>query len=238
MRRPPALLALLGLALVFCAAPHARATFIVNGSFEQSAIDPGLNVPIGSTGITGWTVIEAAIDYMDSVSSNPFVNVWTGSDGTRSLDLAGSPGRGGIEQTFSTTPGVSYVVSFDLAGNPESSPGVINPAVHQLTVSAAGQSAAFDFDITGKSFTNMGYETHTWKFVATGSTTTLAFTNTTTGTGGEFYGPVLDNVSVNAVPAPPVLVLALTGGITLLGWGWLRRKRGRSRSAVVLAPRG
>jgi hypothetical protein len=41
--------------------------------------------------------------------------------------------------------------------------------------------------------------------VAKGSTTTLAFTNTTSGTGGEYYGPVLDKVSVHTVPEPSPL---------------------------------
>lgn len=43
---------------------------IVNGSFEQSdPLEPMLDFPMGSTGITGWTVIN--VNYLDSSSADP-----------------------------------------------------------------------------------------------------------------------------------------------------------------------
>ena len=35
-----------------------------------------------------------------------------------SIDLHGSPGLGGIQQTFTTKPGRAYVVTFSFAANP------------------------------------------------------------------------------------------------------------------------
>jgi hypothetical protein len=52
----------------------------------------------------------------------------------------------------------------------------------------------FSFDITGKTFLDMGYETDHGTFLATGPSTTLTFESITPGA----YGPVLDNVRVEA----------------------------------------
>src|SRR5262245_65734793 len=89
---PPAcrrqIIMLAAVAAAWLAVPGAaRAGFVnllANGSFESGTVAPQQNIPVGSTGITGWTVINGPIDYMDSASGNPFVNVWTGADGTRS----------------------------------------------------------------------------------------------------------------------------------------------------------
>jgi choice-of-anchor C domain-containing protein len=185
----------------------AGAQIIQNGSFELG-VNPGsfTNLPGGSTAITGWTVIGSSIDYVGSV--------WTSSNGTRSLDLDGSDGppytNGGVAQSFATIAGTSYVVSFDMAGNPNNA-----PTIKPMQVSAAGQSAVFTFDITGKSLSNMGWVAHTWTFIATNSTTTLTFQSLTTSPNVG-WGPALDNVSVTAVPEPGAAILLALGGITVL----------------------
>ena len=58
-----------------------------------------------------------------------------GCDGKRSLDLNGSPGVGGVAQTFATVPGQTYEVTFCMAGNPSVS------AIMTMRVKAAGQFA-------------------------------------------------------------------------------------------------
>jgi hypothetical protein len=83
---------------------YAHATLITNGSFETSSVDPTLNVAPGATDITGWTVTRDYIGYADSASSDPSL-VWQAFDGTRSLDLDGTPRVGGIAQTFATQVG-------------------------------------------------------------------------------------------------------------------------------------
>jgi hypothetical protein len=60
--------------------------------------------------------------------------------------------QGGIAQTFATVPGQRYVATFDLAGNPARP-----PALKPMRVMAAGQSAEFVFDITGKTARTMGW---------------------------------------------------------------------------------
>lgn len=164
---------------------------LANGSFEQGA-NPGsfANVPSGAASIPGWTVTGEAIDYIGSL--------WRASHGARSIDLDGSARSrltppyaiGGISQTFSTTPGKSYLVIFDLSGNVYG-----GPAVKHLRVAAAGQSADLQFSTAGKSPANMGYARTTWSFTAKEPSTTLEFRSASTSpeTG---YGAVIDNVVV------------------------------------------
>lgn len=154
-----------------------------NGSFELSATDPGQfnTLSSGSTAITGWTVIGNDINHIGTY--------WTSSEGRRSVDLVGERGRGGVSQTFLTTRGVVYDVQFDLAGNPSA-----RPTIKPVTVSAAGSSQTFTFDITGRSTSAMGWVTHTFTFTAVDSTTTLSFLS---DTGSDCCaGAALDNVRV------------------------------------------
>ena len=167
---------------------------IRNGSFESSSLNPGrgfISVGTGSTAINNWTT-TGPIDYIGGL--------WQASDGGRSLDL-NSSSTGGISQTFDTIVGQNYTVTFDLAAHPDRR-GSINKS---MRVSAAGDSEVFTFNRTGKSTLNMGWETNTWMFSATGSSTTLSFIS---NIGGP-YGPTLDNVSVTTVPEP----------LTILGAG-------------------
>jgi choice-of-anchor C domain-containing protein len=89
------------------------AVAIVNGSFEDGAIDPGsfTTLSAGDTTITGWLVGGAGVDYIGTY--------WQASDGSRSIDLS-ALGAGSLSQILSgLTLGQTYQVSFDLAGNPD-----------------------------------------------------------------------------------------------------------------------
>lgn len=156
-----------------------------NGSFELSATDPGQfnTLRAGSTAITGWTVIGNDINHIGTY--------WTSSEGRRSVDLVGEERRGGVSQTFSTTPGTTYDVQFDLAGNPSA-----GPRIKPVTVSAAGISQSFTFDTSGRSTANMGWRTQTFTFTATDAVTTLSFLS---DTGSDCCaGAALDNVRLTA----------------------------------------
>lgn len=168
--------------------PVQAANLIQNGSFETATIDPGasfIGLYAGSTAITGWTVSQGTIDYKGTL--------WQASEGSRSLDLSGG-NDGGIQQTFNTTVGETYRVTFDLAGNTFTS-----PTIKDMRVSAGGSSADFSFDTTGKSNSNMGWLSKSWDFTANSTTTTLEFISLS----NSFAGPVLDNVSVIALSSPP-----------------------------------
>lgn len=185
----------------------AEAAFISNGSFESATIDPGAftTLAVGSTAIDDWTVIQSTIDYIGTG--------WDASDGLRSVDLGGGIGSaGGIQQTFSTTAGTDYLVSFDMAGNWGGA-----PTIKTLTVAADGQSADFNFDITGTSAMNMGWTNKIWQFTADDTSATLQFL-----TSDANFGPAIDNVSVNIAPVPIPAAIWLFGAA--LGLAGLMRR--------------
>lgn len=183
--------------------PVQAANLIQNGSFETANVNPNpgdfIRLDAGSTVITGWTVSQGTIDYIGTY--------WQASEGSRSLDLSGA-NAGGIQQTFNTTVGETYRVTFDLAGNPDG-----NPTIKEMRVSAGGSSADFSFDTTGKSRSNMGWVSNSWDFTATGTTTTLEFISLT----NSFAGPALDNVSVIAIPEPSSVLGLLSLGVLGIG---------------------
>jgi hypothetical protein len=107
------------------------ANIVVNGSFEDVA-DTDASRPLdkGSTALKGWVVTRGQIDVTQQNGSE-----WKAHDGKRGLDLHGSPGFGGVEQTIATKPGKRYKVTFRMSGNP----GVPEHKKVQLGVRAAGQ---------------------------------------------------------------------------------------------------
>ena len=140
----------------------------------------------GSTDIPGWKVTRGQIDYLE--------RHWKAAEGDRSLDLHGSPGYGGVEQTFKTTNGQHYRVTFALAG----SPGCAFPSKNVI-VSAAGKSRTFSFDSTGKTTEEMGWMQKEWEFDAVAAQTTLEIR--TAEDTDPVAGPALDDVRVEALPS-------------------------------------
>lgn len=153
-----------------------------NGGFEQGPISVGPFLPLnpGALDIDHWKVTRGQIDLIESA--------WISAEGSRSLDLDGSPGSGGVAQSFATQPNRDYTVSFYLAGN-----GGTAPAIKTIWVTAAGAAASAQFDTTGTSFTNMKWRQIIWGFRAVAASTTIEFYS---GDPVGFGGPGLDNVVV------------------------------------------
>lgn len=166
-------------------ATAAQAAPFQNGSFDVGAPATFVfDIPAGSTQIPGWTVSVGTVDWI--------TNNWVSSQGTSSLDLVGSFAVGGVAQTFDTVPGTTYVVAFDLAGNPGGP-----PAVKPLAVTVNGVTSNFTFDTTGRSGAAMGWTRHSLTFTAAGTSSTIAFVSDVTGTGTN-AGAALDNVTITA----------------------------------------
>jgi choice-of-anchor C domain-containing protein len=207
-------------------AHSAQANLVINGSFE-TGVDPGvfttLNA-IDSTSISGWTVTGGSIDYIGSY--------WQASDGSRSIDLNGITQGTLAQQTLATVAGQQYLISFDLAGNPDQ-----GPTVKTIGVSIGGSGLqTFTFDTTGKSHGNMGWITESFLYIATG-TSMITFQSLTVGPVGNesfaAYGPALDNVSVTAVPEASTWAMMILG---FAGVGFMAyRRRDRVAGAVRVA---
>ena len=185
---------------------------VTNPSFEEGVAIRGdpfnfNELSAGSTDITGWTVVgtgSRVADYIGTRFDTPY--------GDRSVDLdgyyTGQIGNGGITQDIVTVAGGVYELTFALAGNPEG-----GPSLKTMTVSAGDVvDRLFSFDTTGYTMQNMGWTTESLTFTALSGTTTLLFQSTTNAPGYPIgYGPVLDNVSVVAVPVPGSVLLAVLG---------------------------
>lgn len=203
------MLAMLGAVL---GASLAHANLIQNGSFETAGVDPGnvfISIAKGSTQINNWVVMTTLPDGIDYTGGS----FWQHADGSRSLDL-NHDAPGGIQQTFTTSPGTSYLVTFWMAGNPFG-----GPAVKTMEVSAGGTTASYSFDIIGFTDINMGWEKETFIFTASSSATILSFLSTTTIAGAaNYYGPALDMVDVEVVPIPPSIILMGFGLAAMAGY--------------------
>ncbi|HVM58942.1 MAG TPA: choice-of-anchor C family protein [Candidatus Paceibacterota bacterium] len=183
----------LSAAALLVPAVSSAAGAISNGSFETGTA-PGayLELYAGNiSDIADWTVDSGSVDYVGSY--------WLASDGANSIDLNGTT-TGSVSQTFATSVGTTYDVTFDLSGNPDSRPvgdPFYSPSVKDVQVSATGGSPAdytFDTSAMGNSLGNMMWQAKTYSFTATAANTTLTFASQIPGA----FGPAIDNVSVTA----------------------------------------
>ncbi|MBW1720223.1 MAG: choice-of-anchor C family protein [Deltaproteobacteria bacterium] len=205
--------------LVFTVVGTAGALSIVNGSFEGDGdIGNFLTLGVGNTDINGWTITSGTVDWIQ--------DYWTPSDGDRSLDMSGST-KGTIAQiVLPTIIDQNYRVSFDMAGNPDGPPTV---KTLQASVSPPTKVFEFTFDISGKTTTEMGWETMWFDFTATNTWgyTMLSFGDLTGDSDGDWFGAALDNVQIveidsAPVPEPATVMLVGTGLLGMIAFG---RKR-------------
>jgi choice-of-anchor C domain-containing protein len=215
---------LVGLLLVFGVA-RADAGLIVNGSFEQGTYTvPGFQRLFnGDTSLTGWSVGGVGVDW-HVATPNPGLNpalinphFGPAQNGSLVIDLnldGGISGTGTISQSFATTVGQAYVLSFYMAGDAF----FANPQQVQVTVAGLSQVIT---QPTSPQYQKV-WGLKTLEFIAIAPTTTLSFASPN---GSGFWGPLLDNVDVNPVPEPTSLALLGSGLIGLCGYRLRRRQQ-------------
>jgi choice-of-anchor C domain-containing protein len=177
----------------------AADNLVVNGSFEEGPAVHGdgdevpadfgyLRLDVGSSEIRGWVVSRGQIDLTSTH--------WKAADGTRSIDLNGSPGVGGIRQRIHTEAGKRYKLTFKLAGHPV--PIEDLEPVKTLRVTIGGDVKTYTFDTTGKSRADMGWREETFVFTARRGEAMIEFDSLSDA--DRYGGPAIDDVRVVELP--------------------------------------
>lgn len=216
-------------------APPSRAGLIVNGSFEvPSAVPTGGIIEIypGSEPAGfGWTVDSGTVEIIRQGyvgGAGPFNG--PAYDGQQWLDLDGIS-AGSISQSFATTPGVLYDLSFAYANNPYVNFSGIPQATVSLVDTSSGMGLITPLLISHSASTSDDYD---WtlsgaiQFRAIGSSTTLSFSSDDPPSSDS--GIFLDGISVslNSVPEPSGVVLFGLGIAGLFVHGWRQRSGDRA----------
>jgi choice-of-anchor C domain-containing protein len=217
--------AAVALAATALAGTVQAANLLTNGSFDSTPCGAGYcNYAAGGEPAGfGWSVTTNNVDIV------PGPGAWgTPEDGPQMLDLVGYGSTGGIAQSFATTSGATYNLSFYYANNPYPS----GPDSADVTVTGAGSLLSSSVTHTTSTPSDLDWIHFTGSFTADSSLTTLAFNETA---GGGNAGVFLDNVSVTGgsitrgVPEPATWAMMLIG---FGGLGALMRRR-RDRAAFA-----
>ena len=201
-------------ALILCStfgtANAVSANLLVNGSFEEPYIGYQTIGGGNSLAITGWTTILNGVEIFDATSYGG------AADGKVVIDLANyTYTGGGIEQTFATTAGQQYDLTFwlgNLLASGRDGTGVVK-------VSVAGGN--YIFNTPAATTALLTWEKQQLSFTAQGASTTLSFSN---DQNANLHFANVDAVSVTAVPEPETYAMLLAG-LGLMGGVARRNKR-------------
>lgn len=217
-------------ASVLAASSGASAALIANGSFETPIVPTGgfTDFAVGSGALTGWTVFGPAGTNVSIVSGSFSQNgvTFEAEDGSQWLDLTGdgSNSTEGVSQAVTTTIGDQYQLSYFI-GN--TTGGGIFGTTSSVDVSLNGVPTFADTN-SNVSPTDLNWEQFTHTFVATGTSTTLAFQNADppNDNSNGLDNVVLVDQGPAPVPAPligfGIPVFLAVGGL-LFGAKWFER---------------
>jgi hypothetical protein len=203
---------LTALAVSVLCAEHAPAQSILSSSFETPDIPDITTIHPGDTLLEDWSVISGSVDLIDISNTRTLGPAF---DGTQYIDLDGNPGT--ILRTFTTTPGLSYMVTFAYANNYYKQPGA---SVQVRLYGDSGIQLAIPLFHFSSQAGNLNWSVFSREFSAADDITTLEFSSSPSL---AMAGILLDAVSVQQVPEPSAAVF-LTGSLAPF---LSRRKRRR-----------
>jgi Protein of unknown function (DUF642) len=198
----------------FQMANQAYAGSIVNGGFELPQLPSGTQYILISPGSEpdgfGWSVTSGNVDVV--MGGGVYIPAFAGSQW---LDLDGGT-AGTIQQSFVTTPGSSYELTFAYANNPVR--GTV-PATATVSVfnNADNQNLITPFTITHSTSSSGNpdwIQSSLIQFAAQGTLTTLSFASN--DPSGSLGGIALDAINVAAVPEPSSWVLTGIGFLIIV----------------------
>lgn len=159
---------------------------VVNGDFEKAKpYSPPYKDLFSyndtANWVDGWIVSEGSV----TIHSTQWQ---VANSGENSIDLQGL-GVGSFSQKLQTIPGQKYLVQYAVAGDLTTGG---NPVVKRYSITAGGESVTREFDTSGSSRQNMGWELRSWMFTANSEETALTFS----GLDNTFFGAMIDDVVV------------------------------------------
>jgi|SRR6185437_11651862 len=216
-----------GAALLFISAGAvgAKAALLVDGGFDALTVSnsfydnygPVAGDPhyVNNVFDGAWTITTGNIDLVSQ-------STWPAQTSPNFIDLTGNT-NGAIQQTFATTAGDLYNLTFYVSNNPGGSP---HPAVASVSVGDLSTTVNHD----GATADNLNWTLVSETFMALASTSTLTFAEQDDCCNG---GVLLDTVSVTAaVPEPSTWAMMIVG---FCGIGFLAYRRKHTGLAFRIA---
>ncbi len=204
--------------LSFAAPAQATSNLLINGGFEHPATNfVNYLASGGFTGITGWTTTGNGVHWMTES-----LGYFTDPTGKDAVDLANyARANGGIKQSFNTTVGARYDVSFagmtfQNAGNPDGI-GEITVLIDNVEMQT--------YELVNRSSASNAWQNFSLSFTAAAASTTLEFKHKPAGENYSF----VNDAGVFAAPVPePEICALMLAGLGLVA-GVAVRRRGEKR---------
>lgn len=188
----------------------AQANLLVNGSFELGPNPDYYPGTGGDTTVTGWTGLATGYEWF--VPSTVYGGIYgSASDQLACVDLANlTYSNGGIGQTFATTAGAQYMLTFDMTTSTYA--GRSGYGAMSASVDSGFSTTSSAYSVTNNQLPFV-WTSYSLLFTAQASTSTLRLE---CFQDANLNFAVVDNARIEAVPEPASVVALASGALLLL----------------------